>query len=150
MSLHGNSDPALKTQALWTEKVAVALPPESRLIEHPTLCLADLQKYPIYRWQAEVCSLLDEQLAFLTPVGQERILQTTSFEMMALWVRAGYGVGVSAQSRIESARRWGIGMRLLTDSPYEIVVYLQRPHADSMSISERFEERALRVAAASL
>jgi DNA-binding transcriptional LysR family regulator len=49
--------------------------------------------YPVYRWQAEACSLLDERLASLMPVDQKNIQRVTSFEMMALWVAAGYGIG---------------------------------------------------------
>lgn len=66
--------------------------------------------------------------------------------MMALWVAAGYGIGVSAQSCIERTHGWGITMRPLADGPYEIETYLQRPHAQADSPSERFERRALQVA----
>ena len=79
------------------------------------------------------------------PVGQESNRRVTSFEMMALWVAAGYGVGVSARSRIERAHGWGITVRPLADGPYEIVTYLQRPQGQADSVSERFERRALQV-----
>ena len=146
MSFQGSSDPAFKTQRLWTETMTVAMAPRFHLLDRAKLTIADFQDYPIYRWQAEICPLLDERLASLMPGGQENIQRVTSFEMMALWVAAGYGIGVSAQARIERAHGWGITMRPLTDGPYEIVTYLQRPHADAESISERFERRALQVA----
>lgn len=148
LSLGGVHDPSLKILPLWIEKMAVAIPPRFRLIDQSKLSISDLQDYPIYRWQAEACPLLDERLASLTPVDQENILPTTSFEMMALWVSAGYGVGVCAQSRIERAHQWGIGMRPLVDGPYEIVTYLQRPYRQADSAAERFERRALQVAEA--
>ena len=110
--------------------------------------ITDLQDYPIYRWQAETCSLLDEMLASLMPTAQKIIQRVTSFEMMALWVAAGYGIGVSARSCIERAHGWGIAMRPLAEGPYEIVTYLQRPHAQADSVSERFERRALQVTGA--
>ncbi|MFT3760953.1 substrate-binding domain-containing protein [Thauera sp.] len=146
LSLQGASDPALKTQPLWTENLAIAMPPWFRLSDQAKLTIADLQDYPIYRWQAEACPLLDERLASLMPVDQENVQRVASFEMMALWVAAGYGIGVSAQSRIERAHGWGITMQPLADGPYEIVTYLQRPHAQADSPSERFERRALEVA----
>lgn len=146
MSFQGSSDPAFKTQRLWTETMTVAMSPRFHLLDRAKLTIADFQDYAIYRWQAEICPLLDERLASLMPGGQENIQRVTSFEMMALWVAAGYGIGVSAQARIERAHGWGITMRPLTDGPYEIVTYLQRPHADAESISERFERRALQVA----
>lgn len=128
--------------------MAVAMPLRFPQLDQAMLTIADLRNYPIYRWQIEVCTLLDERLAALTPVGQENIQRVTSFEMMALWVAAGYGVGVSARSRIKPARDWGISMRPLADGPYEIVTYLQRPHAQADSAAARFERRALQVAEA--
>src|SRR3546814_14832596 len=61
--------------------------------------------------------------------------------LLATWVAAGYGVGLSAQSRIERAHKWGITMRPLIDGPYEIVAHLQRPQESTSSFVERFERR---------
>ncbi|EDV5272580.1 LysR family transcriptional regulator [Salmonella enterica subsp. enterica serovar Mbandaka] len=149
VSLQGAGDLALKSQPLWTESMAVAVPPRSRLLKQATLSIADLQGYPIYRWPAETCPLLDERLASLMPVDQENVVRATSFEMMALWVAAGYGVGVSAQLRIEHAHGWGIGMRPLADGTYKIVTHLLRPLAQADSAAERFERRAQQIAKAS-
>ncbi|HHF0928432.1 TPA: substrate-binding domain-containing protein [Pseudomonas aeruginosa] len=148
MSLQGASDPALKTQPLWAESMAVAVPPRFHLLDRAKLTIADLQGYPIYRWQAEACPLLDERLASLMPLDQENIQRVTSFEMLALWVAAGYGVGVSAQARIDHGQGWGITMRPLSDGPYEMVTHLHRPHAQADSVSERFEHRALQITGA--
>ncbi len=146
LSLRGQDDPSLKTQRLWAENMAIAMPPRFHLLDQAKLTIEGLQDYAVYRWKAEICPLLDERLASLMPVDQENIRQVTSFEMMALWVAAGYGVGVSAQSRIKHAHGWGISMRTLTDGPYDIVTYLQRPRARADSVSERFARRALQVA----
>ncbi|NMY08813.1 MULTISPECIES: LysR family substrate-binding domain-containing protein [Pseudomonadota] len=145
MSLQGHSGPVLKTQPLWTETMAVAMPTRFHLFDQEKLAIADLRDCPVYRWQAEACPLLDERLASLMPVGQENLQRVASFEMMALWVAAGYGVGVSAQSRIAHAHRWGITMRPLIDGPYEIVTHLQRPQEETSSVVDRFEHRALQV-----
>ena len=48
----------------------------------------------------------------------------TSFEMMAMMVVAGLGVGISAHSRITQAQAWGICLRPLADGPYEVVALL--------------------------
>ena len=108
----------------------------------------DLQGYLVYRWQAEACSLLAERLTSLLPADEKSIEQVTSFEMMALWVAAGYGIGVSAQSRIERAHGWEIAMRPLSDGPYQIGTYLQRPYRKTNPVAERFERRALQIARA--
>ena len=148
LTLQGYSDPTLKMQLLWTENMAVAMSPQFYLSGQAMLTIADLQGYLVYRWQAEACPLLDERLASLMPVDQENLQRVTSFEMMALWVAAGYGVGVSTRSRIERAHEWGITVRPLAGGPYEIATYLQRPHAHANSTSERFERRALQVTGA--
>lgn len=146
MSLHGTREPSLRTQPLWKECIAAALPLGSPLLDHATSAIADLQAYPIYRWQAEVCSLLDHRLESAITIYPEKVQWVTSFESMSLWVAAGYGIGLSAQSRIEHAQGWGIAMRPLADGPYEIGTYLQRPLIKSAAISERFEHRAMCIA----
>ncbi|KPX51077.1 hypothetical protein ALQ57_01046 [Pseudomonas amygdali pv. hibisci] len=148
MSLQVLNDPTINTQRLWTENLAFAMPLRFPLLNLAKVTFADLQHCTVYRWPAEVCPLVDERLASLMPVDQESFHQVASFEMMALWVAAGYGVGVSAQSRIDRARGWGITLRPLADGPYEIVTYLQRLHTKRDSVSERFERRALQIAGA--
>jgi len=44
--------------------------------------------------------------------------------MLASWVATDYGVGVTAQSRINHARAWKICLRPFTDAPYEVLTYL--------------------------
>ena len=148
LTLQGHSDPTLKTQLLWTENMAIAMSPQFYLSDQAMLTIADLQGYLVYRWQAEACSLLAERLTSLMSVDQKSIEQITSFEMMALWVAAGYGVGISTQSRIERAHGWGIAMRPLSDDPYQIGTYLQRPYRKTNPVAERFERRALQIAGA--
>lgn len=144
VSLQETSDPAIDACPLWTEAMAVAMPPSFPLLDQARLTIADLRDYPVYRWQAETCPLLDEKLHSLMPADQETIQRVTSFELMAVWVAAGYGVGVSAQSRIARAHGWGVTMRPLAGGPYEIVTYLQRPRAHANAASQRFADRALR------
>ena len=146
LSLQGSSDPAIQTQPLWDEHMAVAMPLRFPLLDQASLTIADLQDYPIFRWRAETCSLLDHRLLSHPPADQQNLQYVTSFELMALWVSAGYGVGLSAQSRIKHAHGWGISMRALDDGPYEIVTHLHRPQGQANSVSERFERRALQIA----
>ncbi|EOX6785671.1 substrate-binding domain-containing protein [Pseudomonas aeruginosa] len=146
MTLQGSSDPDLKTQVLWIDNMAVAMPLDFPLLSHAKLSIAELLSYPVYRWQVEVCPLLDQRLSDHIPPGDRSIQYVTSFEMMALWVAAGYGAGVSAQSRIEHAQAWGIAMRPLSDALYEIVTYLHRPNEPANPAAERFERRAMQIA----
>jgi len=69
-----------------------------------------------------------------------------SFEMMAMMIVAGLGVGISAHSRITQAQAWGICLRPLADGPYEVVAHLLRPTGHLHPTTERFVQRVLRVA----
>jgi len=147
LSLQGPGARSLKAERLWTENMVVAAPPQSPLLDRGELILADLLDYPLYRWPAEVCPLMDRRLSFLSSVDQKNIRPVTSFEMLGLWVAAGYGVGVTARSRMERSHGWGdkMAIRSLADGPYEILTQLLRPHGQVDSAAERFERRALQI-----
>lgn len=148
LSLREVSDPSLKSQPLWAEDMAVATPLRSPLLSKERLTIDDLQYRPLFRWQAEICPLLDRRLFALMRAGEQSARHVTSFEMMALWVAAGYGIGLSARSRIEHAHGWGIAMWPICDGPYKIVTHLQQPHGQVNPVTERFERRALQIAKA--
>ena len=146
MSLRGSADPYFSSQPLWCESMAAALPPRFPLLGKTKLTISDLLDYPVFLWQAEVSPVLAQHMSAVLPEQQERIEYVTSFEMMALWVAAGYGVGVSAQSRIARAHAWDLTMRPLSDGLYQVITYLLRPTEQFNAAAERFEHRALQVA----
>lgn len=148
MSLWDVKAPSLISHPLWIENIAVAMPLRSPLLAQRKLTLSELLDYPVFRWSAESCPLLDQRLSSLPPLSQQSIQHVTSFEMLALWVGAGYGVGIAAQSRIERADAWGITARPLDEGPYQVVTHLQRSRGRASDVSERFERRALRIASA--
>jgi len=86
--------------------------------------------------------LLDREIADL-PKKPCDIQYVTSFELMVLWVAAGYGIGIGAQSRFASAHAWGICMRPFSDTPFEIITYLLRSTKRHHDTHGRFERRAL-------
>jgi len=109
------------------------------------LTLDDVVDCRIFRWQAEICPLLEQQTVGL-PETSCAIQHVTSFELMAMWVAAGYGIGIAAQSRLVSARAWGICIRPFADASYEIITHLVRPTKRHHDRHEHFERRALQVA----
>ena len=92
---------------------AVALSP----FDQAKLTIAELLDYSVFRWPAENCPLLDQRLPSLPAVSQQNIQRVSSFEMIALWVAAGYGVGYIPRNRALSMRRDGAFThgRCLTD-----------------------------------
>lgn len=147
ISLRGVADPYLTSQPLWSENMAIAVPLRSPLLNKTKLTVGELLEYPVFRWQAEICPSMDHRISTTLCGRRQNIQHVTSFEMMVLWVAAGYGVGLSGQTRIVRAQSWKIHMRPLSDGPYEIVTYLLRPAKHPDPVSERLENRALKIVA---
>jgi len=135
---------SLHSQPLWREEMTVAVPLRHPLLEKAALTLDDVADYPVFRWQAETCPLLEQQIASL-PDKPCDIQHVTSFELMAMWVAAGYGIGIAAQSRLASARAWDICMRPFADAPFEVITHLIRSTKHCHDTHERFERRALQI-----
>jgi len=149
LALAGAADASLHSQPMWHEEMAIAMPLRYPLLEKTALTLDDVADCPIFRWQAEICPLLEQQTVGL-PETPCDIQHVTSFELMAMWVAAGYGIGISAKSRLASARPWGICMRPFADASYEIITHLVRLTKRDHDTHERFERRALQVAGMAL
>jgi len=145
LALADTTDVSPRSQPLWREEMAIAIPLRHPLLNKVALTLDDVLDYPIFRWQAEICPLLDRQIASL-PERSCDIQHVTSCELMAMWVAAGYGIGITAQSRLTSARTWGLCMRPFADAPFEAITHLVRPTQRCHDAHERFERRALQVA----
>jgi len=153
LALADAMDASLHSEPLWREEMAIAMPSRYPLLRHAKLTLDDVLHYPIFRWQAEPCPRLNRKMT-TDEAGQPFNIQyVPSFEMLALWVAAGYGIGITAQSRITRARAWEISMRpLLSDSdkPFEVVTHLLRRHEESSDIHASFIRRARQIAKTSL
>jgi len=145
LALAGAADVSLPSQPLWREEMAIAMPLRYPLLNKVALTLDEVLNYPIFRWQVEICPSLDQQIASL-PEKPSDIQHVTSFELMTMWVAAGYGIGITAQSRLASAHTWGICMRPFADAPFEISTYLVRSTKRRRDTHERFERRALQTA----
>jgi len=144
LTLADTTDASLHSQPLWREEMAIAMPLRYPLLNKAALTLDEVLDYPIFRWQAEICPSLDQQIASL-PEKPSDIQHVTSFELMALWVAAGYGIGITTQSRIASTRAWDICMRPFVDAPYEVVTHLLPSPRGTGSVYLRFARRAQQV-----
>lgn len=147
LSLQELNEPGLESRHLWAERMAVATSLRFPLQHEGPLSIEELLGQRIYRWDAERCPLLEQQLSRLS-MHMPVFTALTSFETMALTIAAGFGVGVSAHSRIERAIGWGLDIRDLAGGPYDLVTYLLRRSGQTSLIFQRFERRALLVAKA--
>jgi DNA-binding transcriptional LysR family regulator len=142
-----STDQALNTRPLWGDELALAVPLRSPLLAHAEVSLDALLHYPLVRWCLRACETLSQQVDALFRSEEQSAQETTSFELMAVFVAAGYGVGIAPRSRILQARGWGVAMRPLANGPYLIRTQLLQSSRRSAPAVERFAERAAKVTA---
>lgn len=140
-----STDQALNTQPLWGDELALAVPLCSPLLAHAEVSLDALLHYPLGRWCLRGCDALSQQVDALFGPEHLSAEEATSFELMAVWVAAGYGVGIAPRSRIVEARGWGVALRPLVSGPYLIRTQLLLPSRGSVPAVERFAERAAKI-----
>ncbi|WP_321897305.1 LysR substrate-binding domain-containing protein [Burkholderia cepacia] len=128
----------LSIQPLWQDELAVAMPVRSPLLQYRTISPAQLHRQQLFYWCPQDCESLK--------LPADGLLTATSFALMAVYVAAGYGLGIAPRSRIVQARSLGIAMRPLGGSPHRIQTDLVRHVGFTDPATERFAMRARRVA----
>ncbi|MFC4729434.1 LysR substrate-binding domain-containing protein [Coralloluteibacterium thermophilus] len=129
----------LQIDLLWQDELAVALPERSPLLSYPAVPVEKLGTYTLF----ECCPYAAEALFGPRPANPCR---STSFELMAVQVAAGYGVGLAPRPLLEQSRNWGVIMRPLTDSTHWVGTHLIRPERGNSPAIERFLRRGQTVA----
>lgn len=132
------------TLALWPDELAVALPLRSPLLAFAEVPFEELAQYPLIMWHKGYCSPLGQQLDSLiasAPTTLNVIDRVSSFELMAVLVAAGYGIGFATRSRIGCSRALDIVMRPLASGPHPVTTYLALPRSPVAAV-ERLIQRA--------
>ena len=141
------ADQALNIQPLWCDEMALAVPLRSPLLVQAEVSFDALLRYPLIRWCRRACEALNRQVDALFEREHRPAEEVTSFELMAVLVAAGYGVGIAPRSRISQARGWGVAMRPLANGPYLVRTQLLQLSRGSAPAVDRFAERAAKVTA---
>lgn len=139
------TEAALQNEVLWHDEIAVAVPELSPLLEFAEITLERAVQYPLILWSAEHCEPLSHQVMELLKSETSKLNvvdHAKSFELMAVLVAAGYGIGFAGKSRINAARKHGIVMRPLAETPRDLSTYLLRTRNAPSSFTERLIERA--------
>lgn len=135
----------LHAEVLWRDQIAVALPVRSPLLEFAEIPLQKAVEYPMVLWSTEHCDPLSQQVMDLLNLANSAINgveYVKSFELMAVLVAAGYGIGFAGKKRIYAARNLGIVMRPLAGPPKELNIYLLRTQIAPSLPAERLIRRA--------
>ena len=147
LSLTDETDVGLRSQPLWRERMVAVLPAGFPLMAQGDLSLDDLLQFSVLRWSAEACDALEQRISVLGG-RRDAIQQVTSFELMALLVAAGYGVGVAAESRVAKSQAWGVAACPMGDGPFDLTTWLLRHGGQPDPMVEQFTARVLQVAGA--
>ncbi|WP_437611867.1 LysR family substrate-binding domain-containing protein [Erwinia sp. V71] len=135
----------LQNEVLWHDEIAVAIPALSPLLEFAEITLEKAVQYPLVLWSAEHCEPLSRRIIQLLNSVTSKLNvvdHAKSFELMAVLVAAGYGIGFAGKSRIDTARKLGIVMRPLVGPRNDLSTYLLRAHNAPSPFAERLIERA--------
>jgi DNA-binding transcriptional LysR family regulator len=145
-----NEQPPLsKTFALWQDELAVALPSRSPLLAFAEVPLGEVAQYPLIMWRPGYCSPLGQQIDSLLSSATATLNvvdRVNSFELMAVLVAAGYGVGLATKSRISCSRKLNIVMRPLACGRHQVTTYLALPPSPLPATVERLIQRAKSIA----
>jgi DNA-binding transcriptional LysR family regulator len=105
----------------------VALPARSPLLVHSQIPLEEVVDYPLIMWCPLACKEISRQVHdLLTSVKDavEIVQYVPSFELMAVLVAAGYGIGLSGRAHIAADRNSQIVMRPLRGQPPQLTTHL--------------------------
>ncbi|MBJ7223523.1 MULTISPECIES: LysR substrate-binding domain-containing protein [unclassified Brenneria] len=136
---------ARETFALWQDELALALPSRSPLLAFAEVPLGEAVQYPLIMWQRGYCSPLGQQIESLLSSAASKLNvvdRVSSFELMAVLVASGYGIGFATKSRISCSRNLNLVMRPLACGPHQVTTYLALPPSPLSATVERLIQRA--------
>lgn len=135
---------SLSALPLWHEELMVAVPLRSPLLEFTAIPLEELARYPLIRWQSEDCDPIGHLFDRLLREGYSspETFCVHTFDLLAILVAAGYGIGVGARSCIAAARKLNIAMRPLAGDREELTTYFLRRPCNAPASVDRLAERA--------
>ncbi|CAP44573.1 hypothetical protein C1I89_14665 [Achromobacter pulmonis] len=132
----------LRARVLWQEQLAVAMPAQSPLRLFDAVPPEEAARYPLIRWQSPACepvSSIVDALFTSRPGG----VAVCSYELMAMLISSGYGIGVGVHSRMAWMHTPNILVRPLAGSEPALSTYLLEPESQRLAALDRLAQRAL-------
>ncbi|MGE0371831.1 MAG: LysR family substrate-binding domain-containing protein [Gammaproteobacteria bacterium] len=144
LSLTDAPGSSLSALPLWRDELALAVPARSPLLAFSEVPLAETAQYPLVRWCTQACEpfsrLVDTLLREHASYSQAAYAR--SYELMAVLVAAGYGVGFGAKSRLAASRKMDIVMRPLAGDRHPLTTYFLRADSRMLAPVDRLIKRA--------
>ena len=146
LTLTPMKEDSFRSEALWQDELAVAVPVRSPLLVHPRIPREELVEYPLVMWHPSVGEsvnrLVHDLLDDLQTTPFEAVQHVCSFGLMVALVSAGYGIGIGSRSRIASSRSMNIVMRPIAGPPRWLTTYLVCRDGPRSQRLHRFAGRA--------
>lgn len=128
----------------WAEPLVVAVPIRHPLLTHKQIPLEELLRYPLVLCHPEQCEGPSRQI--------ERVLRTvdiepqvaehvTTHDLLLTLIAAGYGVGLTTATQIDSCRHRDVLVRPLVGQPIVLTTYLLRPDTEPSTQLRHFIDR---------
>lgn len=139
---------ALDARPLWHDELALAVPIRSPLLNFTAVPLEEFAHYPLIRWCSDEYDPIDQLMDRLRHQAccPPEIFCVRTFELMAILVAAGYGIGVGAKSRIAAARKIDVVMRPIAGDKQELTTYILRAPCELPPSVGRLADRAQAIA----
>lgn len=135
---------SLSALPLWRDELALAVPARSPLLAFAEVPLDETAEYPLVRWCTQACEpvsgLVDT--LFCQHASFSRAAYARSYELMAVLVAAGYGIGLGARLRLAASRKMDIVMRPLAGDRQSLTTYFLRSNSGTLAPIDRVVERA--------
>ncbi len=135
---------SLSARPLWRDELALALPVRSPLLAFAEVPLEETAQYPLVRWCTQACEpvsrLVDTLLGQHASFSQAAYAR--SYDLMAVLVAAGYGIGLGAKSHLAASRKMDIVMRPLAGDRHPLTAYFLRSDSGTLAPVDRLVERA--------
>lgn len=143
----GNSCHDLQACAVWDDPIAIAIPARHPILAHKEVQLADVLRYPLVLPDGDTQAGTLRQIRQLLDTvagGQEPeiVASAASFDMMMMWVSAGYGLGFTTATQMAAYSNADVVSRPLAGISASITTYLLRPTTHPSPELDRFASRA--------
>ena len=137
------------TDAVWTDKLVIAVPARHPLLSRDQLVLNDVFQCPMIISHPERCeggfdilNRLFRNSGFSSPKIAEYV---TSHETMMMFVAAGYGLGLCLESQVALYCHPNVVLRKILGAQEEIPTFMVRTNRNTSEELERFILRAKRI-----
>jgi DNA-binding transcriptional LysR family regulator len=131
-------------EPVWSDPLVVAVPARHPLLTYKQVPLGEVLRYPLvlcHPEQCEGCSRQIERVLRTVDIEPQIVEHVTTHDLLLALIAAGYGIGLTSTTQIDSCRHPDIVVRPLAGQPIAIATYLLRPDVEPSAQLSHFIDR---------